>query len=101
MSPEAIPTGSDPKGAQDAADAENYRTVASRVFKATSVATANENNLGSIKKLYNDPYPSRGGVPLPSTQFQHRQLPGDICKSVQQANRNTGNGVGHPLGESV
>ncbi len=80
--------------AQLAADSDNYRTAISRACTFNKIASIDEFNISTVKKLYPQPVSTNETLPAPNpSNIQPTFLPGNICDTIRTAPKNKGTGV--------
>jgi hypothetical protein len=86
------PPRTDNRAAQAAANADNFRTAASRVCDHAAIAVIGPDNFALVQGLYSPEHPDPG-LPFDETPLpQENGLPGDICKTICSAARGKGAG---------
>ena len=91
--PSSRPTSPDMRKAQEASDNDNFSKANKLVTNNLGVAALTPTNIKAVDDLFVDPLPPLQLPPLPVSNGQSFQLPGDIIKSIRRAPRTTGAGI--------
>jgi len=76
-----------------AADVDNFGACAARVWNNQHVVAINNQNHPTVTGMYPPPLPPLHRPPVPTTDAQEFYLPGDVCKTIRCAAKNTGCGA--------
>ena len=81
------------RAAQTAANSDNYRVAIQRILHNLGVARVSDNNLRQVQELFPPPLPRQNPQAPSRPAAQVYNLPGDICRTIKTANRETGAGL--------